>query len=191
MGYHQGERITGDQGKGRGMAESPAEGAVPTPKPPSTAKLKKAELRRHVRFVPDKASAQIYPKGFLTTIGIGRDREPRTIVNLSESGALIVLGAKLPSGTKVMVRIEMEQYKDVIETEGEIRWCYQSARDKTAFYAGIQFVNLTRSQATRIAKMREWFTSPEYKLKSSTRRRLMAPLDKDASLKYEEFKYEE
>ena len=154
--------------------------------PPSTSKLKKSELRRHARFVPERATAQLYPKKFLTTIGIGRDKEARQIVNLSESGALIILGSKLPSGTKVKVRIEMEQYNDVIETEGEIRWCYQSARNKEEFYAGIQFHNLPRLAATRIAKMREWFTSPEYKLKSSTRRRL-SPLEQQPK---DPFEYE-
>jgi hypothetical protein len=146
------------------------------PAPPSTTNLKKSELRRHVRFVPERATATLYQKKFLTTIGIGRDKEARHIVNLSESGALIILASKLASGTKVQVRIEMEQYNDVIETEGEIRWCYQSARNKEEFYAGIQFHNLPKLAATRISKMRDWFTSPEYKLKSSTRRR-MAPLE--------------
>jgi hypothetical protein len=170
------------------MAESPSAGAGSDGKPQtsSSQKLKKSELRRHIRFVPEKATAQLYPKKFLTTIGIGRDKEARQIVNLSESGALIILGSKLTSGTRVQVRIEMEQYKDVIETEGEIRWCYQSARNKAEFYAGIQFHNLPRLAATRIGKMREWFTSPEYKLKSSTKRRLQGPLEKDSPLKYEE-----
>ena len=163
------------------MADTSSAGAASDGKPqtPATAKLKKSELRRHVRFVPEKATAQLYPKKFLTTIGIGRDKEARQIVNLSESGALIILGSKLISGTRVQVRIEMEQYKDVIETEGEIRWCYQSARDASVFYAGIQFHNLPRLAATRIGKMREWFTSPEYKLKSSTRRRMASPLEKE------------
>jgi len=163
--------------EGEVMAQS-GPGSTPggKPEPSSSGKLKRAELRRHVRFVPERAVAQLYPKGLLTTIGIGRDTQERMVVNLSESGALIVLDAKLPIGTKVQVRIEMEQYKDVIETEGEIRWCYQSARDATAFYAGVMFKNLTASQASRIGKMRDWFTSPEYRLKSSTRRR-MAPLD--------------
>jgi hypothetical protein len=158
------------------MAESRSAGAAPGGKPqsPSTTNFKKAELRRHVRFVPERVSAQIYPKGFLTTIGIGRNNEARQVVNLSESGALIVLDSKLPAGTKVQVRIEMEQYKDIIETEGEIRWCYQSARAAGDFYAGVMFRNLPASQASRIAKMRDWFTSPEYKMKSSTRRKMKA-----------------
>lgn len=163
-----------------------ASGSGGKPQTSSSGKHKKAELRRHIRFTPERATAQLYPKKFLTTIGIGRTNEARNIVNLSESGALIVLSSKFAPGTKVQVRIEMEQYKDVIETEGEIRWCYQSARDKTDYYAGIQFLNLSPTQATRIAKMRDWFTSPEYKLKSSTRRRLAGPLEADTPLKYEE-----
>ena len=155
------------------------------PQTSSSGKHKKAELRRHVRFVPEKASAELYLKSFLTTIGIGRKNEAQYVVNLSESGALIVLSSKLPSGTKVQIRIEMEKFKDVIEAEGEIRWCYQSARDATEYFAGIMFRNLPPIQATRISKMRDWFTSPEYKLKSSTRRRMAGPLEAEPPLKFD------
>jgi hypothetical protein len=171
------------------MADSRPAGAAPgsggsKPQTSSSGKHKKAELRRHVRFVPEKATAQLYLKGFLTTIGIGRKNEAQYVVNLSESGALIVLSSKFQAGTKVQVRIEMEKFKDVIEAEGEIRWCYQSARDATEYFAGVMFRNLPSLQAMRIAKMRDWFTSPEYKLKSSTRRR-MAPLEARDPLEYQ------
>jgi hypothetical protein len=167
------------------MAESRSAGAAPGGKPqtPSSTNLKKAELRRHIRFSVERVSARVYPKGFLTAIGMGKFltnmgvggyNEERVVVNLSESGALIVLDSKFAPGTKVKVRIEMERFKDVIETEGEIRWCYQSARDATEYYAGVMFRNLPASQASRIAKMRDWFTSPEYKMKSSTRRKMKA-----------------
>jgi hypothetical protein len=155
------------------------------PQTSSSGKHKKAELRRHVRFVPENTSAQLYLKGFLTSIGINRKNEAQYVVNLSESGALIVLSSKFQAGTKVQVRIEMEKFKDVIEAEGEIRWCYQSARDSTEYFAGVMFRNLPAIQATRISKMRDWFTSPEYKLKSSTRRRLAGPLEAEPPLKFE------
>jgi hypothetical protein len=171
------------------MADSRSGGASSgsggKPQTSDSGKHKKAELRRHIRFVPENATAVLYAKGFLTTLGIGRSNMAQYIVNLSESGALIVLSSKFQPGTKVQVRIEMEKFKDIIEAEGEIRWCYQSARDATEYFAGIMFRNLPSLQATRISKMRDWFTSPECKLKSSTRRRLAGPLEAEPPLKFE------
>ena len=112
---------------------------------------------------------------FLTSLGIGRNSEVRTAVNLSEGGILILTHSKLKAGSRVQVKIEVEKYKDVIECEGEVRWCYQSARDATDFYAGIQFKDLPPTQMALIAKMRSWFTSPEYKQKSATKKRTGPP----------------
>ena len=83
--------------------------------------------------------------------------------------------AKLARGAKVLLRIEMEKFKDVIEAEGEVRWCYVSARNASEFYAGIQFLDLPPAAASKIGKMRAWFTSPEFKQRSATRRRLAGP----------------
>ena len=40
------------------------------------------------------------------------------------------------------------------------------------YYIGIRFVGLAALEQKKIAKMREWFTSPEYKTRSATRRRV-------------------
>jgi len=142
----------------------------------TSARLKRPELRRYPRFRTDEdAAAQLYIKGFLTKIGIALKNEARTAVNLSEGGALILTHSKLKAGTKVKVKIEIEKYHDVIETDGEVRWCFQSAREQNDFYAGIQFSSLSPAKAALIAKMHSWYTSPEYKQKSATRRRLAPP----------------
>lgn len=159
------------------MAESSAAGPAPAGKPESSSsvRLKRPELRRHPRFRTDEATAELYLKGFLSKFGIGRKNEARGAVNLSEGGILIILHSKLAAGTKVRVRIEMEHYNDIIEADGEIRWCTQSARDPSNYYAGVQFKDLPPAQASHLAKMRSWFTSPEFKQKSATRRRLAPP----------------
>ena len=155
--------------------------AVPLPPPggkkdfTSSASLKRAELRRFPRFHAHEAAAQLYLKGFLTKIGIGRKNEATGTVNLSEGGILVVTHRKHANDTKVQVRVEIEKYKDVIEVDGIVRWCFQSARDAAAFYTGIEFIDLPPAQAALIAKMRAWFTSPEYKQKNATRRRLAPP----------------
>lgn len=164
------------------MGESNA--GVPPSTPPSpgsrpentTARLKRPELRRHPRFRTDEdAAAHLYIKGFLTKLGIALKNEARSAVNLSQGGALILTHAKLKAGTKVKVKIEIEKYRDVIETDGEVRWCFQSAREQNDFYAGIQFDGLPPAKAALISKMHSWYTSPEYKQKSATRRRLAPP----------------
>jgi hypothetical protein len=141
----------------------------------SSVRLKRPELRQYSRFRMDEAIAQLYIKGFLSKIGLARKNEARSAVNLSEGGILMVTHAKLTPGTKVQVKIEIEKYHDLIEAEGEVRWCFQSARDASDFYAGIQFKNLPQAHAALIGKMRAWFTSPEFKQKTATRRRLAPP----------------
>jgi hypothetical protein len=141
----------------------------------SSAKLKRAELRQHLRFRVEGARTEITLKGFLAKLGLGRKNEARVTVNLSEGGILLSTHGKLAPGTKVQLRIEMEKFKDVIDVEGEVRWCYASARDASDFYTGIQFLKLTPAQISKIAQMRAWFTSPEFKQRSATRRRTADP----------------
>lgn len=160
------------------MGESNAAGdSTPGGKPDtaSSVRLKRPELRRYPRFRTEEATAHLYLQGFLATIGIGRSNEARSAVNLSEGGILLRTQSQLKAGTKVRVRIKIERYNDLIETGGEVRWCFQSARDSSDYYAGIQFDDLPPAQAALIGKMRSWFTSPEYKQKSATRRRLAPP----------------
>lgn len=141
----------------------------------SSAKLKRAELRQHPRFRIEDARTEIYLKGFLARMGIGRKNEARVAVNLSEGGILVSTRGKLAPGTKVQLRIEMEKFKDIIEAEGEVRWCYVSARDASDYYTGIQFLKLPSAAVSKINRMRAWFTSPEFKQRSATRRRLADP----------------
>ena len=160
------------------MGQSATPSPIPTPNKSgdSSSSLRgRAELRRHPRFKTDEATAQIGLKGLLTSLGIGRRSTARTAVNLSEGGILVLTDTKLKAGSRVQIKIEVEKYKDVIECEGEVRWCYQSARDASDFYAGIQFSNLSPTQTALIGKMRSWFTSPEYRAKSATKKRLAPP----------------
>jgi len=138
-------------------------------------KLARQELRKHFRFRIDDASAKMYVKGFLTSIGLGKVNKARAAINLSESGTLLLAHEKIPPGTKVLVRIEMERFEDVIEAEGVVRWCKQSGRSDKDWYAGIEFKGLSPADGKKIANMREWFTSPEYKTRTATRRRTKGP----------------
>ncbi len=133
------------------------------------------ELRRNPRFRVEDTKTEMYLQGFLTRIGIGRTNEARVAVNLSEGGILISTRGKLAPGTKVQLRLEMEKFKDIIEAEGEVRWCYVSARNASEYYTGIRFLKLAPADVSKIGQMRAWFTSPEFKQKSATRRRMADP----------------
>lgn len=141
----------------------------------SSARYDRPELRKHARFRIEDAKAEMYLKGFLARIGLSRKNEARVAVNLSEGGILVITHSKLNPGSKVHLRLEMEKFKDIIEAEGEVRWCYASAKDASDFYAGVEFVKLPPENVSRINQMRAWFTSPEFKQKSATRRRLADP----------------
>ena len=153
---------------------------IPSPTPgrkgdsSSDLRLRKSENRKHARFKTDEATVQLYIKGLLTSLGIGRKNAARSAVNLSEGVILLVADSKLPKGTKVQVRIEIDKFNDVIQADGVVAWCFQSARDPS-YYAGISFQSLPPAQAALIGKMRSWFTSPEYKQKSQTKKRLAGP----------------
>ena len=69
------------------------------------------------------------------------------------------------------IKIEMEKYSDSVEATGVIRWCYQSAKKKTDFFAGVQFLDLDAATRRKINLMREWFTSPQYRQVRETKQR--------------------
>jgi Tfp pilus assembly protein PilZ len=160
------------------MAElTPASPQQPPKQGSSTTnpKLSRQDLRKYLRFKIDDASAGLYVKGFLTSIGLGRANKARAAINLSEGGVMLLTRERIAIGTKVTIRIEMEKFSDVIETTGLVRWCEQSAKSNKDYYAGIQFDKLEESDLKKISQMREWFTSPEYKTRTATRRRLQGP----------------
>lgn len=146
--------------------------AKPGAKSDSTSTEGKAsDRRRHNRFEVDECQATLYREGVLTVFGVGKGNRARAALDLSEGGARFLIHERLPIGTKVRMIIQMEKYKDAIEASGEVRWCYQSARAAEDFYAGVQFSDLQPAQARKIALMRDWFTSPQYRAVRETKKR--------------------
>jgi hypothetical protein len=131
-----------------------------------------SELRTSTRFqIHDVAVPVVYEQGFLASIGIGRNNQARSAVNLSEGGVLVRTHEPMTGGAKVKVRLEIGSLNDTIEAEGVVRWCFQSAKEELNFYAGIEFTNMPRPVASKIAKLRGYFTSPEYLQKTGSKRR--------------------
>ena len=146
----------------------PPSGAVRSPTPVPGAP---ENNRRHLRFKVDGAQASMYVKRMLSSLGLGRSGPARKAVNLSEGGLLVASTSSIQPGTTVHVRLEIEKYQDVIETDALVRWCRASAREDGVFYIGVEFQNLDDALKKKIARMRDWFTSPEYRLRAATRKR--------------------
>jgi Tfp pilus assembly protein PilZ len=129
---------------------------------------RKADLRGSVRFHLEEATTLVYRKGLLQSLGLSRTNEARAAVNVSEGGILIRTAERMKTGTEVKIRLDIEKFKDVIEAEGEVCWCVKSTGDD--FFAGIRFTTLPRGAASTIARLRGYFTSPEYRSRRAMRR---------------------
>jgi hypothetical protein len=143
--------------------KDPVRPSGPAPKP------KQANLRRHPRFSVDGAGATLYFKGVLSLVGLGGSSKARGLLNLSEGGALLICTEEAAPGRKVKVRVDMEKYQDVFEAEGVVKRCSRSARREGEFHIGLQFTDVDGAQKRKLVKMREWFTSPEYKTMAALR----------------------
>jgi hypothetical protein len=136
---------------------------------PSPSGSKDSNRRKHPRFELDGASASLYREGLLSFIGVGKDNVARSALDLSEGGVRLLLQERVAPGTKVRVRIHMEKYQEEIVASGVVRWCFRSAKNSTDYYAGVMFTEVDGSNLKKIALMKEWFTSPQFKAMRETR----------------------
>jgi hypothetical protein len=140
-------------------------------KPPSsTTGLPHDNRRKHARFQVDGTNVSLYREGLFTALGLGRSNKGRSALDISESGARVLITEKLNPQTKVRLRIEIERYKDSIEVEGEVCWCRPTAK-AVAFQAGIRFSSADPSLRRKIGLMHDWFSSPQYKALRDKRNR--------------------
>jgi hypothetical protein len=122
---------------------------------PDQSPSSRKDLRKHMRFQVEEATAKVYLKGLVTSIGAGRVNHGKAAINLSESGVLLTVGEAIPVGTKVSVRIELGKFPEAIEAEGVVRWCSDRATGTDEVYAGVEFSGLGEDVLQRIARMRE------------------------------------
>ena len=151
---------------GARMADRPGTGsshnALPDPK----------NIRRWPRFkVDDETQVVVYPEKLLNFMGLGRSNRAKAAVNLSEGGVLVRTTEKLEKDTRVRLTISIEKFGDRFDCVGEVCWCYAAARSTKDYYVGIRFVDLPDEDMKKIAKMRSWFTSAEYKHRTRFRSR--------------------
>jgi Tfp pilus assembly protein PilZ len=148
----------------------PAGPSKPEPVP-AAAGSKPSDRRRHLRFEVDECQATLYREGILSVFGMSKQNRARAALDLSEGGVRFLTHERLAIGTKVRMIIQMEKYKDQVEASGEVRWCYQSVKKTEEFYVGVQFSDLDPAQKRKIAQMKEWFTSPQYRVVRETKRK--------------------
>jgi hypothetical protein len=154
--------------------DPPASGGAEVP--PGFTPPPAQELRQYGRFKIDGAVGQVKVHGVLSFVGLGPRVRVLQAVDLSEGGALLVLDRRLRPGQPLRVRIDMPKYSDHIEAEAEVRWCFQDARNSKQFFVGVMFTELDDAQTAKISVMRRWFTSKEYRAKT-TRRWVKPPAD--------------
>ena len=121
------------------------------------------DRREHARFEPDDANTIVFRRGLLTLVGMRRTIKAMVTLDLSTGGVRVLIKRRLKPKTKVKVKIQMEKYKDSIETTGVIQWCFQNKSNSKEFYAGIKFEDMDDTQTRKLGRMRDWFTSPQYK----------------------------
>jgi hypothetical protein len=129
------------------------------------------DRRKHARFDVGETQIQLYREGLLSALRIVKRNKGRAAIDLSEGGAKLLASERIPPGTRVRIRIEMGKFQDAVEAVGVVRWCYQSAKKPGEFFAGAMFVDLSPAQLKKIALMREWFNSPQYRAMRESRHR--------------------
>ena len=115
----------------------------------STPERSPGDKREYPRFQVEGATTSLGKPGFLTSLGFGPIRHQ--VVNLSEGGAMVRVGKNIPIESRHELRIEIPTYRETLETVGEVRWCAQSAKNKSDFYVGIQFVDLPEEDQRKLA----------------------------------------
>ena len=141
------------------MSES-VPGSAPAPAP--------GDKREHPRFKVEGATASVGQPGFLATLGFGPIQH--TVINLSQGGAMIRLGKRVPVGSRHELRLEVPKCKDAIETVGEVRWCLASAKNEWDIYVGLRFLDLPATEKSKLADLHQRFTSAEHKAKSGAKK---------------------
>jgi hypothetical protein len=149
----------------------PAPAGAKTERDTSKENRKPEERRKHSRFEIDDCQATLYRGGLLTALGVGKSNRARAAIDLSEGGVRFQTLERFPIGAKVRVIIGMERYKEQIEASGEVRWCYQSTKNSADFFCGVEFLDLPATEKRKIAMMRDWFTSPQYRAVRDTKKK--------------------
>lgn len=118
--------------------------------------------RRHARFDVHDARVELRRAGLIALLGGTVEGE---VVNLADGGIRVAVAKELPAGRKVRVRVKLERFEEPLDVTGDILWCRPDLMVEGGFLVGIRFREPTPQQARKIAAMREWFASTEFREK--------------------------
>jgi c-di-GMP-binding flagellar brake protein YcgR len=124
------------------------------------------ERRRYARFYVDEAPVELRRGGLAALLG----RIRGGVVNLSEGGIRVAVPSRLPSRGTIRCRVSTARFQDPLEAVGEILWCERDLMNEKGYLVGILFRELEPRHARKIAAMREWYASPEFKALRAARR---------------------
>jgi hypothetical protein len=84
------------------------------------------------------------------------------LFNLSETGLRLVTPKRLEPGSEVTLSVEIQSLQEEFQTPGKIVWSLET-KNGQEFHSGIHFHGLPVSLVKKIAHMREYLESPQYK----------------------------
>lgn len=124
-----------------------------------------SERRRHARFDVDLAIVELDRGGLGSLLGLSkRARVEGAVLDLSEGGLRAQVREQMPPNSRFRCRVRMVKFQESFEAIGETRWCREEpAKGPGSFQIGIRFEKLGAPQSKKIAAMRNWFASTEYR----------------------------
>jgi hypothetical protein len=136
---------------------SPAHDAVGSPP------KGRGERRQQPRFCLHDATVKLYRRGATAIFGLARLSIEGTVVDLAEGGVRFETAERFLVDTKVRLKICIVKFKDTLEADGVTRWCHTDIKNSEHFQVGVAFVNQDPTVVRKIAQMRGWYTSAQYR----------------------------
>ena len=123
----------------------------------------RGERRQHPRFCLHDATVKLYRRGATAIFGLARLSIEGAVVDLSEGGVRFETDEKFLVDTKVRLKIAIVKFNDTVESDGVTRWCHTDIRNPERFQVGVAFMNPDPTIVRKIATMRGWYTSAQYR----------------------------
>jgi hypothetical protein len=136
---------------------APAPDAAGTP-PPG-----KRERRRHQRFSMHDATIKLYRKGATAIFGLARLNIEGRVLDMSEGGLRLETNEQILIDTKVRMKITVVKFNDTLDADGVTRWCHVDPKNEERFTVGVEFSGLDQTVLRKLAQMKGWYSSAQYK----------------------------
>jgi len=147
-------------------------------RPPSTGSHPAANRRKHLRFQPADLELSITKQasGLSRLFGGGaKENISVGIYDLSEGGMRVSIRERVAPGSTVAVKFKIKKFNDEVAVEATVAWIIPHAVRHEHFIIGLSFNKPSASSQSKLASMRSYFTSPQFRNKSETSKRLKPP----------------